>query len=432
MPKNKTQARRLAALLTADGFDAQVNGGGVHWRVDVAPVRDRSARVHCYWYEAALSGLLLGMNPANSASSLRKKTAFNVGPEFEVVIAERGGDRRDGRTSLIQEAAFAVKSWLSGGSVEELAAVVPFVDRAFRELRALGARFDPRLRWEAFGYPPAIWAYGERRSCRLETDSCTFFIGDAAIAQALDPIDFPDHVAAWLLEGATLAELAGRGVELGRHAEVLESGDAARWHWRRVRDRVANPDDVLAPLAPLISLVIASPIASRFYSFSSLNRLCFSASSHYPFVGQYPVVYPGPDGKYFVDDVPCSLQDAVARIESALAASSIEPFFGSATDYEATLLAESLGRHGSAIQPRIIRRGSSSDVWLIVPPRQCSVAETILECFGEGRKVCVICRCVDDIVALALRFLNDGASHEDVTTDPRVVRPCAGPSIPGN
>ena len=270
-----------------------------------------------------------------------------------------------------------------------------------------------------------IWSMRSRRSC-------TFFIGDAAIAQALDPIDFPDHVAAWLLEGATLAELAGRGVELGRHAEVLESGDAARWHWLRVRDRVANPEDVLAPLAPLISLVIASPIASRFYSFSSLNRLCFSASSHYPFVGQYPVVYPGPDGKYFVDDVPCSLRDAVARIESALAASSIEPFFGSATDYEATLLAESLGRHGSAIQPRIIRRGSSSDVWLIVPPRQCSVADTILECFGEGRKVCVICRCVDDIVALALRFLNDGASHEDVTTDPRVVRPCAGPSIPGN
>ena len=76
MPKNKTQARRLAALLTADGFDAQVNGGGVHWRVDVAPVRDRSARVHCYWYEAALSGLLLGMNPAELGQQSSQENGF--------------------------------------------------------------------------------------------------------------------------------------------------------------------------------------------------------------------------------------------------------------------------------------------------------------------------------------------------------------------
>ena len=94
-----------------------------------------------------------------------------------------------------------------------------------------------------------------------------------------DPRDPVGDVAAWLLEGATLAQLAGRGADVERHAEVLEI-DPARWHWLHVRDRIADPNDVLAPLAPLIRLLMESPIASRFYTYSSLYSLCFSPSSH--------------------------------------------------------------------------------------------------------------------------------------------------------
>src|SRR5207249_36169 len=91
------------------------------------------------------------------------------------------------------------------------------------------------------------------------------------------------------------------GVELERHAEVLEQ-DPARWHWLHVRDRIADPDDVLASLHDLIEKLGASPLATTFYSYSSLNRFCFSASSHYPWVGErLPVVAPAGDGVYMVD-----------------------------------------------------------------------------------------------------------------------------------
>jgi hypothetical protein len=71
------------------------------------------------------------------------------------------------------------------------------------------------------------------------------------------------------------------GVELERHAEVPEI-DPARWHWLHFGDRISDPRNVPAPLRPLIEALAASPIATRFYTYSSLNMLSFSASAHYP------------------------------------------------------------------------------------------------------------------------------------------------------
>ena len=153
-----------------------------------------------------------------------------------------------------------------------------------------------------------------------------------------------------------------------------------------------------------------SPIASRFYTFSSLNRLGFSASSHYLFVGKYPLVWPADDGQYGVGDEVCSLREAVAKIESSLAASPIEPFFGSATDYDVRLITESLARQGSALQPDLIRHGASASIWLIAGPRRCRVSATSVECFDRQKELCVICANVDDVVALARRFLENGVT----------------------
>jgi hypothetical protein len=104
----------------------------------------------------------------------------------------------------------------------------------------------------------------------------------------------PSAVSAWLVGRMPLGVLAERvtGVELERHAEILES-EPARWHWLHVRDRLAETDDVLAPLRELIEVLTARRIATTFYTYSSLNRLCFSASSHYPWVDEgLPVVAP--------------------------------------------------------------------------------------------------------------------------------------------
>src|SRR6185503_16077256 len=103
-------------------------------------------------------------------------------------------------------------------------------------------------------------------------------------------------------------------IELERHAEVVET-DPARWHWLHVVDRIEDPDDVLAPLRELIGMLAKSPVATKFYSFSSLNHLCFSASSHFPWVNKgLPVITPTREGGCLVDGTRCSWRAAVERI----------------------------------------------------------------------------------------------------------------------
>jgi hypothetical protein len=113
------------------------------------------------------------------------------------------------------------------------------------------------------------------------------------------------------------------------------------------RGRITDPDEVLAPLRPLIEALATSPLATRFYTYSSLHSLCFSASSHYPWADdRLPIVWPLEGGLYLVgDNARRRLDDAVARnafrcdlpravqlIEAMLAASPVAPFFGSASD----------------------------------------------------------------------------------------------------
>jgi hypothetical protein len=368
---------------------------------------------------------MLGMNPANARSGLEAPAVPRQGPEYAIAVDSAGECDAVGRTNSMREAIRCVRGWLHGASLDELALVVPFLDKTRRELHAIGARLDSRLHWKIGPYSDEIWLHSGQRSCCVTTESCSFRTGDQKVAFSWNPSDLPGDVAAWLLEGATLAQLADRGVNIERHAEVLEI-DPARWHWLHVRDRIANPNDVLAPLSSLIHALMKSPIASQFYTFSSLHSLCFSASSHYPFVGRYPVVWPtADDGKYVVDDELCSLEQAVAKIESALQASEIEPFFGSGTDYEARLVTTSLARQGSTLRPDLIRKGAWASVWLIAGARRCRISANILECFGEDEELGVVCANVDDVVALAIQFLEKGVDADELAADSRVLRPRA-------
>jgi len=433
MWQEKALARRLVAGLTARGVAAQAEGAGVHWHVTVAPVNGRSLQVNCFWYRRGLSGLLLGMNSANARSQLRPPpTAAYAGPEFEVMLEDGGTRIAEGRTRVMREAIACVRAWVAGASLDAVVADTPFVDEDRRELRAVAGRLDPRIHSEIDG--SELWAYGDRRACKIGGESCRFFIGQAAVAFAPNSGDLPGDVAAWLLDGVSPANLARRGVLLERHADVLEA-DPARWHWLHVRDRMANPRDALAALAPLIAVLANSPIVSRFYTFSSLHRLCFSASSHYPWVGRYPVVSSDDGANYYLEypkgaegddqglSAACSLEETVARIETALAASPIEPFFGSEPDLEIRLVAESLNRLGSTLTAELVRRGMSSDVWLRRPPRRCRIDGSFLDCFGEGRRVDLRCGTRDEAVALALRFLDGSITLDALDADPRMIPP---------
>lgn len=423
MKPEESQARRLEASLTAEGFVASADGSGVHWHVDVARVNGRSLRVSCFWYAPAHAALLLGMNRANDRSELRVTCDAPPyeGPEFLINFHDARSRIVSGRTRVMPEVIACVRAWLSGSSVDDLIRSMPFVDEGPRLLRAAGGFLDPKIRWEIV--EQAVWAYGDGRACALDGGSCRFFVGPAQVAFTLQSRDVPGHVAAWLLDCVPLAVLANRGVQLERHAEVLET-DPARWHWLHVRDRIANPQDVLAPLAALIQRLASSPIASGYYTFSSLMFLRFSASSHYPFVCPDLAVASASDGEVYVNGVRCTLEEAVAIIESTLAAWSVEPFFGCSEDRECRLITESLSRRGSPLRPEMIQSGRWKQIWLGVSQRSCDMGGNILRSLGPGAEFSVVCVDADDLVEQALRFLQDGATFEELAvefrTDPTV------------
>jgi len=157
---------------------------------------------------------------------------------------------------------------------------------------------------------------------------------------------------AWLLDRISIRDLlAHEGVRGERNAELLEI-DPAKWHWAHVRDRIAEPDDVLAPLRLLVEAFAQSPIASRFFSFSSLNRFCFSASSHYPWINKrLPIIAPNGDG-YVVDRERHDLASALVYVESVLGEYPVTPFFGTAVDHMRPLLAEKLPAFDVRVEQR--------------------------------------------------------------------------------
>jgi hypothetical protein len=68
MGENEAAAQALAAQLGMEGIACRVIGRRVHWQVEVGSSASRLLRVHCFWYDRALSGLVLGMNLANARS----------------------------------------------------------------------------------------------------------------------------------------------------------------------------------------------------------------------------------------------------------------------------------------------------------------------------------------------------------------------------
>jgi hypothetical protein len=342
---------------------------------------------------------MLGINTSNGRSSLRPPTTNYAGPEWYVTLDDHGNRVTDGRARDPAAAALAVALWTSGASQSVVESEAPFVGERRRIAELFAADLDPTLRTE-IGRDPAyeLWVHGEGRYCKVIHGCCTFFLGDAQVALKTALTDAHAAVHAWLLRGVTPGELAAFGVEVEEDADVLLR-DPAAWHWIHARRRAANPDDALASLAPVLLALADSPIVSRFYTFSSLNRLCFSASSHFPWVGEFPLVAPtGEEGRYWVaneridpEDGPrwlaremCSLALTVGRIEAALSVSPIQPFFGSAVDLESARLSEVLAELGQPVRP--VRRGGWPRPEITIGDRTCHFEYSELRCFHNGQE----------------------------------------------
>jgi hypothetical protein len=427
MSTSEFVADEVAFRLAAIGIRADRTKSGPHWQVEVAPVGARSLVVTCYWYEGMTSGLMLGMNAGNSRNELaRPVRAPYEGPEHYVTLRQDGANVASGRTRRAAEVVACARGWLDGASRSDLERALPFIDESPRRLRAIADRLDPRLRREVD--PEGrddLWVYGDGRSCEItaveSTVACAFRVGQAKVAQALDPADLPAAVAAWLVDRVPVPELARvvPGAHLARHAEVVEV-DPARWHWLHVRDRLADPDDVLAPLAPLIAALATSETATRFYTYSSLASLCFSASSHYPWVDVgVGRIEREPEGLFWFGTMRGSLSQALEWIESALAAAPVRPFFGSGPDHDAPLLAACLERHGSTLRPRVLQRGAWSRIRVAKGGLSCDVQGTHVGFEDTTTHVGVSYESLDDAARALTRFLEAGATLDELETDPR-------------
>src|SRR4029079_10786181 len=113
MEPNQRMAEDLAARPGAAGIRGRVEGGGVHWQVDAGPVGTRSVVLHCFWYDRAFSGLMLGINLANARSRLRAERAPHEGPEYLVVVRDDDDDDvADGRThDVTRRSAVRARGW---------------------------------------------------------------------------------------------------------------------------------------------------------------------------------------------------------------------------------------------------------------------------------------------------------------------------------
>jgi hypothetical protein len=346
------------------------------------------------------------------------------------LVVLHGDGRRvaDGRTRNAAEVVACARAWLANVEVDQLVREVSFVDEKPRAMRALAKALDSRLRWDIGPEPGCeLWIYGEGRSCKVvsivDGVACSFLTGQAQVAHGRTLRDVPAAVSAWLVSGLSIGALRNEvaGVELERYAEVLEV-DPARWHWLHLRDRIADADDVLAPLRDLVEALAARPIVAAFYSFSSLNRLCFSASSHYPWVNEgLPSVVPANSGTYLVADTRCDLRRAVEVIEARLAAAPVRPFFGSEPHYELPILSERLAKLGSPLRPELMQRGawyrlSVSDH---THERRCTVSGRHVSFMESEECLDAIWTHFEDGVDAIRDFCERGRSLNDIARDSR-------------
>jgi hypothetical protein len=412
-------ARELQERL---GNDARVVGEGVHWSVEVTRGQ-RKCEANCFWYDEP-SGLMLGMNPGNARSALRPTYPQRSGAEYLVQFHDERRRIAGGRTQDSHAAVGAIREWLEGNSIADVELAWPFVDATRRRMRELLAIVSPSCedvaRCEIDCYLAyELWVYGRGRSCQLHPAAdgvvtASFRIGHAQIAFGDVTTDPGRAISRWV-HGATLSELTNLGVNCERHADVLEAGDAARWHWLHVRDRIQDPNDVLADSRVVIERLAERELPTRFFSFSSLNSFCFSASSHYPWVndGLPAITPPKKDGG------ESEVSRTIARIETALAACPIAPFFGSGIWLTVDKLDSALASSGSSLRAELRQRRESFDAAVVCEGRHCRVDDDLRSAtFHDTSDVFlrVAFQRRTDTVAAIRSWLEDRATPDEIGT----------------
>jgi hypothetical protein len=382
------------------------DGGGVNWHVD-ASAGERTCRIHCFHYGHSAADLYLGLRGNTHLRTVQAAPLPEpyLGVEYLVCFREGEDDIVEGRTNAPEQVAACVTRWvLVKGTREDVYNEFSFVDKNRRALRSLAevidknqARAGSEIRTtleQGYGGDVGVelWVYGGKRSCRLEFEKhiesigCAFLISGTQVASALFKADTmaAEAVHCWLDQSLSLTELLEKfaGLQLSDFAAQFERGDVAGWHWANVlnqarQEREAGVDEVLAYYLPILERVAAHPVMCKFFSFTSLNRLCFSRCSHYPFADSgMPMLAPAPGGYYAQcgEDMLQGDTDEICDFLSRhLSAVTKPPFHGCLDDCLIEPVNEMLKDQGSSIQVSHVQRMQWSDVVAVAGDRSCKL-----------------------------------------------------------
>ncbi|MEM9074337.1 MAG: hypothetical protein AAGE52_37935 [Myxococcota bacterium] len=297
---------RLEDVLRDRSATVAVDGRGIRWHV-IAAQGERAVRINCL-HSGHSGALVLGAkgNRHLRHVSAQRRPAPRVGTEYDVSFEHEGTPIATGRTQDEERTLDAVCLWLSGEALSVVSDAHSFVDREQREGDRIASLLRAGLRGQfvvardnELGPNRKVWVYGEGRSCQVASldnglVGCALLLASTQVARLeISPSQTVDVVQRWL-EHASIATICASHpqTEVAPHADLFERGEISQWLWANLLDG-SQTNSVLGGYRPLIVEILRRPIVSRFFAFTSLNRLCFSLCSHFPFETRgLPVISP--------------------------------------------------------------------------------------------------------------------------------------------
>ncbi len=423
MRENERYARELASAVELRlGVCPAVEGGGVRWRVDFGD-EARLCRVRCFHYEdrnpfeSPREGTLtLGIqgNAHQSKVEVGQRAPWIPGAEYFVEFRDVETVVATCRVRSVTDVTRSAERWLAGAAVPEMHAAFDFVDRRDRQRRRirddvaaglsmLGSTLELGDNTSGFGGSEhgELWAFVGERSCRVAAGAdgleaaLLLHRTQLACVGGLRVAELARVLVRWIEKRRSIGTMAagpGRW-ELAERAELFEQGRYAAWHWHQVRAQ-SRHSPILSAYAPLLDLIVESEVVSRYFSFTSLNRLCFSRCLLYPFdTERMPMMAPAAGGRFWLADVggymshdepsePVQLdaRAAVRRLEDVLSTDDGRVHPGNVDDAMADVVNAAFENAGS----RLVAEKVQDRQWLRVVVRAGDGRVCRLRCDGEG------------------------------------------------
>jgi hypothetical protein len=388
-------ARELALRIRSrgDNESVHVEGRGVHWHVDAHGSKGGPwCRVHCFHYGGMEGSLVLGPKGNAHLSKVDLGIALPARSGAEYLVEFRAGDRTlaTGRSQEADAVVMAVVDWvthqLDRAALYERHSFVDAKRRALldvadginQELHRIGAAPRAVLDGEDADEFGELWVYAGDRSCRLSNGydsaiACALLLKRAQLGRAngLSASEAARVVQMWSAGLTSLGAIreAVPAIQLDHACELFERGDHAGWHWANVLAQ-CGVDTSLAKYRPLLERIASNPVVSRFFSFTSVGRLCLSRSSLYPFdASGLPIVVPRPrqdgwyateiSGKLFVE---ATAEATCAALEDHLARETVSPYWGTVEEVMAERLNQELRGRRSPLRAECVQRRQWLDV----------------------------------------------------------------------